>query len=133
MKYIKTYETYNTIFDEDSEKLNEGWKHWLAAGLLTLSSIAGVYKLNKDSQEAFKHKKEYTEKLCKSLDDMKKDDVKGLKDIGVRTLDGEFYEFKGLKSDTYSDTLSMVKQQIQENPFIYGVDKDGNVVLLNFP
>lgn len=127
MKYIKTYETYNTI--PDSEKLNEGWKEWLAAGLLTLSSVAGVYKLNKDSQEAAKHKKEYTEKLCKSLDDMKKDDVKGLKDIGVKT-GGDFYEFKGLKSDTYSDTLSMVKQQIQENPFMYGVDKDGNVVQL---
>ena len=85
--------------------------------------------MNKDSQEAFKNKKEYTEKLCKSLDDMKKDDVKGLKDIGVR-IGGRFDEFKGLKSDTYSDTLSMVKQQIQENPFMYGVDKDGNVVKL---
>ena len=129
MKYIQTYETYNTISNGDSEKLNEGWKEWLAAGLLTLSSVAGVYKLNKDSQEAAEHKKEYAVKLCKSLDNMEKDDVKDLKDIGVKT-GGEFYEFKGLKSDDYSDTLSMVKKQIQENPFMYGVDKDGKVVQL---
>jgi hypothetical protein len=134
MKHIQTYEKFNTLSNKDLDQLNEGWKEWLAAGLITLSSIAGVYKLNKDSEDSIMKKSSYSTELCKTLDKMDKKDVKDMMDIGVKTgspLNPEFHEFKGSKYADYSDTLSSVKKKIQENPYSYGISKDGKVVPLS--
>ena len=40
-------------FDEsklDTDLIEEGWKEWLAAGLIAASTIGGVYKFNQDKK-----------------------------------------------------------------------------------
>lgn len=138
MKHIKTFETFNTQL-HDLEKLNEGWKEWLAAGLITLGAVGGVYKLDKDSEEALQKKQDYAKELCKTLDKMDEKDVKGMIPVGYFSAgdsgshwnDIEHYKGLGLKQDNYQDTLSTVKDVIKQNPSWFGITKDGKVTPLD--
>ena len=155
MKYIQKYERFNTVSNKDLEQLNEGWKEWLAGGLIALSSIAGVYKLNKDSVEKSKESRKieqaYSDKLSKALDGMDKEDVKDLPEVWNQTgganpdgigndMDLHYYPFaKDTEStpkwarEDYSDTLSSVKELVKKHPYFFGVTKDGKVIVLDTP
>ena len=74
MKYIKTFENYKP----ESELIEEGWKEWLAGGLIALSSVAGFYKLDQEAQEDTRAKVEYSTQINKTIDNMDEESVYNL-------------------------------------------------------
>jgi len=73
MKYIKTFESYNA--ELNSELIEEGWKEWLSAGLIALSSITGFYKLDQAAKEEEATKTEYATQINKTIDNMDEESV----------------------------------------------------------
>lgn len=97
MRYIKTFESYNA--ELNSELIEEGWKEWLSAGLIALSSITGFYKLDQAAKEDEVAKTEYSSQINKTIDNMDEESVynlitdfnsseHGMTDPAIQTGDG---------------------------------------------
>ena len=148
MKYIKTFESYNS--ELNSELIEEGWKEWLTAGLITLSSIAGFYKLDKNLEQNDKARKEYAIKVDKAIDNMSEDQIKQLindfnsSDHGITDPninigghigdDGKFHS--GDESfDSKEEYIEFLKHELtdkaNEKPEDFLISKDGKTVRLS--
>jgi len=148
--FAKTFNKIKRIDENELDEKNiieEGWKQWLASGLITLSTVAGVYKFN---QNEIKNNKEGIELVQQSkniLDKMSLDDKKEL----IQTLvdKGRISQLQsglhlvGVNNDkNYVDNIdshnraddSFITDKIQEamqsNPGWFGITAQGKIVAL---
>lgn len=134
------------------EIIEETWKEWVTAGLLTLSSIAGFYKLDKNAEE----NTQLINQIETTVDKMKPDQIYDLVDdynstehgvttpsidIGVRgssvkdvtNLEDTFGKDSIAGGKTYVIDIikNNLKNQIKRNPEQFLISKDGKTVKLN--
>jgi len=141
------------------ELLKEGWQNWVLGGLLTLSSIGGVYQFNKNAIEAENKKSELYNNIkpavSKLTSEQKTDMLLSLQGQGVLNVNSwaSRYEqntynnfmkqypnattedmdkfFKTTEGmDAISDSISFEKV-VSEHPDFFGLSKDGSLVLVN--
>jgi len=141
------------------ELLKEGWKNWVMGGLLTLSSIGGVYQFNKNAIEAENKKSELYNNIKPAVNKLTSEQktdmlmtLQGRGSLNViswvsRYEQNTYNNFmtqhpnatpedieKFLKTiegvDSISDSISFEKV-VSEHPEFFGLTKDGSLVLVN--
>lgn len=156
MKYIKTFENHR---NENLDLIEEGWKEWLAAGLITLSSIGGVYKINQDKVENTRqgielvsktsnmfHKmstKEKSDLILKLAEKHKEVDANaalntaemGYDDAGKLTTNPDAgsrsEQQKKIDDESYDDQLNTAIESImKDHPGFFGITHTGKIMAL---
>ena len=133
-------------FDEsklDTDLIEEGWKEWLAAGLIAASTIGGVYKFNQDKIQNDKAGTELIQKSKSILDTMsnqeKKELIQSLVDKGKITqlqsglhLVGSDFGDNKISHDSSDSSFmdDLVEKAMQSQPGWFGVTKDGKIVAI---
>ena len=156
MKYIKTFENHR---NENLDLIEEGWKEWLAAGLINLSSIGGVYKINQDKVENTRqgielvsktsnmfHKmstKEKSDLILKLAEKHKEVDANaalntaemGYDDAGKLTTNPDAgsrsEQQKKIDDESYDDQLNTAIESImKDHPGFFGITHTGKIMAL---
>ena len=137
----------------ESEIIEEGWKEWIAAGLLTLSGIAGFYKLDKNAEENTR----LINQIETTIDKMTPDQIYDLVDdynstergVTSTSINTGLWDTKGNgdvnnledifgkdsiaggKTYVIDNIKNNLKKQIKSNPEEFLISKDGKTVKLN--
>ena len=157
MKYIKTFENHR---NENLDLIEEGWQQWLAAGLITLSSIGGVYKINQDKVENTKQGIELVNKTSNMFHKMstkEKSDLiltlskkhkevdanaalntaeMGYDDSGTKLTTNpdainRSEEQKKIDDESYDDQLNTAIESImKDHPGFFGITHTGKIMAL---
>jgi len=118
----------------DKENLDEGFKEWILAGLITLSTIAGgikVYQMDKEAEADKAAQTEYYEnilgKSLNKMDDTQKSDLGNM--INTKTKKLALAPNSDITSIQFSKTLAnYADDYIKNHPNEFSVDaKDGSL------
>lgn len=116
------------------ENLDEGFKEWVLAGLITLSTIAGgtkVYQMDKEAQADRKAQTEYYENILgKSFEKMSDDEKSDLgSQINDKTKKLALASTSKITSEEYSKILSRYAEEyMRSHANEFSVDaQDGSI------
>jgi hypothetical protein len=122
----------------DEENLEEGFKEWVLAGLITLGTIGGgtkVYQMDKEAQMDKKAQIEYYENvLGKSLDKMDDTQKSDLGDmINAKTKKLAISPNSNMSSEDFSKALAnYADSYIKNHPNEFSVDAQDGSLHWNF-